>query len=156
MMDARSTPLPNGIRRAGADDVSNLHEVAWASFESQVAPHYTEAGVAEYRRFCSPEAIEERMSLGHHFWLVEAPQGATVAMAEVRAGHHLAMLFVQPGHCEHGTGSRLLDRLASEASEPLTVNASVNALGFYSKRGFEATGPERDEKGIRFVPMRAR
>jgi len=152
--DGSEAPRPLGIRRAGVHDVPELHALAWASFEAEVAPHYSDEGVSEYRQFSSAEAIEERMAKGHDFWLVESPDGVALAMAEVRDGIHLAMLFVQPGSCGQGTGSLLVDSLAARSALPMTVCASVNAVGFYSKRGFEVAGPEQDEAGIRFVPMR--
>ncbi|GAL35330.1 hypothetical protein JCM19240_3700 [Vibrio maritimus] len=38
----------------------------------------------------------------------------------------------------------------------VSLRSSVNAMSFYEKHGFVATGPESEFNGIRFVPMTLR
>jgi GNAT superfamily N-acetyltransferase len=77
-------------------------------------------------------------------------------MLHIHACTHISMLFVAPEHQGRGCGARLI-RAATEAGAlrpPLTVNASPNAVGFYTNLGFVPAGPEQASDGVRIQPMR--
>jgi GNAT superfamily N-acetyltransferase len=147
------------IRRATQEELPALGALAWASFEAKVVPWTSEEGIAEYRRFCTFEAMLSRLQEGNSFWLC-AVDGTTVAMAETRDGSHLVMLFVDPCAFGQGYGKALLqevlkqEQLAHGTSGEWTVSSSPNAVDFYAAAGFKSLGAEQIKNGLRFQPMR--
>lgn len=147
------------IRRATPDELPVVSALAWASFEAKIVPLTGTEGIAEYRRFCSIDAMAARHGEGNAFWLGEL-KGKLLAMAETREGSHLVMLFVEPGSLGIGIGKAMLDtvlkaeQLANGTSGAWTVSSSPNAVDFYAAAGFAPTGAEQIKNGIRFLPMR--
>ena len=79
------------------------------------------------------------------------------AFLEMRAGPHLALLFVDPALQRHGLGRRMLARalkLWPQAGvSQVTVNASPNAVEAYARLGFAPDGEVQTHNGITFQPM---
>ncbi len=69
-------------------------------------------------------------------------------------GFYIAQLYVLPEFQGRGIGSKLISEVkaASEASS-LQLKASLNAVGFYRKQGFEQTAEQQSINSITFVPM---
>jgi predicted GNAT family N-acyltransferase len=56
-----------------------------------------------------------------------------------------------------GVGNFILSHLlGSTGVAEVSLRSSVNAMSFYEKHGFVATGSESEFNGIRFVPMTLR
>jgi GNAT superfamily N-acetyltransferase len=71
---------------------------------------------------------------------------------------HLYHLFVAKGYQRGGLGGRLWQLLrddALRAGPPRCFKANVPrcAIAAYTRLGFKADGPVRNEKGVRFQPM---
>ncbi|MFW1558838.1 GNAT family N-acetyltransferase, partial [Vibrio parahaemolyticus] len=77
-----------------------------------------------------------------------------LGFAALRGGNYLTHLFVANSQQGSGLGRTLLNHLLNltDARE-VSLRSSVNAVGFYSRNGFVATGEEAEFNGIRFVPM---
>ncbi|MGF1771500.1 GNAT family N-acetyltransferase [Vibrio wakamikoensis] len=66
----------------------------------------------------------------------------------------LTHLFVSKQSQGTGVGHFILSHLLSSTDvAEASLRSSVNAMSFYEKHGFVATGPESEFNGIRFVPM---
>lgn len=76
-----------------------------------------------------------------------------VGVIALRHNHHLFHLFVAPDWQGRGLGRALWDAIQVPSSERYTVNASRNAVGFYMRLGFVATGPEQQGRGVAWTPM---
>ncbi|MGL1302105.1 GNAT family N-acetyltransferase [Vibrio parahaemolyticus] len=72
-------------------------------------------------------------------------------------GYYIAQLYVLPEFQGRGIGSKLVSEVkaASEVSS-LQLKASLNAVGFYRKLGFEQTAEQQSINSITFVPMELR
>lgn len=82
---------------------------------------------------------------------------ALVAYIAVGKKSHISQLFVAARQQRQGLGKLLIQFVEQQAKErnvsQLTVRASLNAVPFYKKCGFEATSPVQEVSGIRFQPM---
>jgi GNAT superfamily N-acetyltransferase len=89
-------------------------------------------------------------------YLVAEVAGELVGVAALRPPCHLFHLFVAQRWQGQGLGQRLFDALlqGSDTALPLTVNASLPAIGFYRRQGFELEGEVQSRDGIRFQAMR--
>ena len=133
-----------------------------ASFDEFIGPDYEgEEGIAEFRRFASPEALEGRAA-GDHLVRVATVDGTLAGMIEIRDRNHVALLFVDKAHQRRGIARGLLDTALADARaadpdvERVTVNSSRYGVAAYEKLGFRQTGPERAVNGIVFIPMAMR
>ena len=144
------------MRDSETDAVSKL---AIDCFIAQVAPHYGRQGIDTYTRYVAPDALVDRCSKGSDFLVAEA-HGVLVGMAELRGGSHLGMLFVADKHRRRGVGRALVRTVTRACAvrypdvHSITVNSAPNSVDAYIRYGFTRTGPEREQDGIRFVPMR--
>lgn len=129
-----------------------------ASFDEFIGPDYTDEGIAEFRGFVAPGALEARTG-EDHFIRVATVDGALAGMIEMRQNNHVALLFVDKAHQRRGIARGLLRaaladaRAAAPDLERVTVNSSRYGVPAYEKLGFRQTGPERAVNGIVFIPM---
>ncbi len=93
--------------------------------------------------------------LGTNSTAIKAEQnGEIVGFAALRNGNYLTHLFVAKHAQGQGTGRLLVDNLLETTNAAqISVRASINAMHFYIRYGFVATGTEGEVNGIRFVPM---
>jgi ribosomal protein S18 acetylase RimI-like enzyme len=70
---------------------------------------------------------------------------------------HILELFVLSDEQHRGIGRSLLDFAENRAKDfnisKMTVRASLNAVSFYQRCGFEPTSEAQEIRGIRFQPM---
>ncbi len=129
-----------------------------SSFDEFIGPGYTAEGIAEFRRFATPEALAARTA-EDHFVRVATVDGALAGMIEIRENNHVALLFVDKAHQQHGIARVLLQAALADARaadpdlERVTVNSSRHGVPACEKLGFRQTGPERAVNGIAFIPM---
>ena len=149
------------FRAMRAGESGAVSELILASFSEFIGPEYTKQGIAEFRKFVDPSALEARSS-DNHFVRVAEAKGVLVGMIEVRDNNHVALLFVDKGYQRHGVATSLLSlaledaRAAAPETERFTVNSSRYGVMAYEKLGFRQTGPERTVNGIAFIPMAMR
>ncbi|MDF4415071.1 GNAT family N-acetyltransferase [Vibrio parahaemolyticus] len=89
------------------------------------------------------------------FSSIKAVSGGEVrGFAALRGGNYLTHLFVANSQQGSGLGRTLLNYLLNQTdAREVSLRSSVNAVGFYNRNGFVATGEEAEFNGIRFVPM---
>ncbi len=121
--------------------------------EVDVLPWFNSQGQQEYKERVLPDLVttfdEDR------FLSIKAiSDGKLLGFAALRDGTYLTHLFVSQSSQGVGLGGQLLNFLlnATEAKE-VSLRSSINAVGFYERNGFVATGEEAEFNGIRFVPM---
>ena len=152
MLDAVSCRVLN------RDDMVRVSALILALFDEFIRPEYTQLGIDEFQKYVEPAAIEQRTK-ADHFALVAVAGDTPVGMIEIRQNNHVALLFVDKRYQRQGIGKALLGRALAEARTHntdlarVTVNSSRYGLPAYEKLGFRQTGPEREVKGIRFIPM---
>jgi GNAT superfamily N-acetyltransferase len=127
-------------------------------FNEFVAPHYSQEGVAEFKKFVNAEALADRLRAGNIFLLAESGQ-KIISIMEMRENRHIALLFVEKFHQRKGIAKEIIQRSIGICGQrkadlkKITVNSSPNAFGAYQKIGFQAVEGEKVKNGIRFVPM---
>ena len=108
------------IEQLTGDDYSEAQQQAWAS-------------VAE-----DEEQFGKRLAI--ELTLIATLENSPVGFASLKGADHIDMLYVHPATAGQGVASMLvvaLEKLAAgRGVNSLTVDASDNALEFFSKRGY--------------------
>ena len=139
-------------------DVDETMAVVKESFDTCVAPDYTEEGRELFARVVTCEYLRS-LPNRQGFTLVAKLGGHTVGMCAFRDGNHITLFFVRPKLHGQGIGRRLFDAAAERVrrnvpeATKLEVHSSPAAVPVYEALGFEVTGPEEVEGGMRYVPM---
>lgn len=142
------------LRLAEAVDLPAASALVCTTFLKNVAPLYKPEGIRVFLEYAAAEPWRERHVAGNKTWLA-VEEGRIVGAAHFRGEAHLSMLFVDPDRQRQGIGRRLLELATiTLPGREITVHASPNAVGAYQVFGFVSDGPEIEESGIRFVPMR--
>ena len=128
------------------------------SFDACVAPDYAPQGRDFFAQIVTAEYLRS-LPRREGFTLVAKLGGRTVGMCAFRARHHVTLFFVLPEFQGRGIGRRLFDaavervRSSIASVTKLEVHSSPVAVPVYQALGFSATGVEKVEDGIRYVPM---
>jgi putative acetyltransferase len=104
------------------DDYSEAQQEAWASIVD--------------------DEDEFGKRLGSQLTLIATLENSPVGFASLKGADHIDMVYVHPGVGGQGVASMLVEALEKLAggrgAKSLTVDASDNALEFFSKRGYVA------------------
>ena len=116
-------------------------------------------GQAAFKRYISPEAMEQRVQMGYIHELVYV-SGVLAGVIETRGADRISMLYIHPGYVNKGLGSRLIARAASRCSKiapqmkQLTVYATDDTVDFYERVGFVRSGVRKESGGIFSTPYK--
>ena len=137
----QALPKP-ALRPFLAADMPVLAAIFVASVEELTGDDYNEAQQQAWAGIANDEEQFSKRLAGA-LTLIATLQSSPVGFATLKGVDHIDMLYVHPGAVGQGVGSMLceaLEKLAGgRGAKSLTVNASDNALEFYSKRGYVAT-----------------
>lgn len=126
-------------------------------FSQFVAPSCSPEGVSEFYAHAEPMAMSHRNNEGSLF-LVAVSSDNLVGIIEVRDNRHISLLFVDPAYHQQGIAKSLISEAQyiclqrDPALTQITVKSSPYAAMIYQRMGFEPTGPEEEQNGIRFHP----
>jgi GNAT superfamily N-acetyltransferase len=147
------------IRSLRPNEVSVAADLVGRVFMQSIAPLYDEQGIREFLSYSSPDSLERRLRENLALLVAVDAAEAIVGVVGFRDDRHISLLFVEGEDQRRGIGGRLIAAAVEACKEAdpsitaITVNASPNSVGAYEKYGFDATGPEQEKNGIRFVPM---
>jgi putative acetyltransferase len=136
----QALPKP-ALRPFLAEDAPVLAAIFAASIEELTGEDYSEA---QQQAWASAAGDEEQFGkrLASELTLVATLQNSPVGFASLKGADHIDMLYVHPSAAGQGVGSMLseaLEKLAGgRGAKSLTVDASDNAEGFFSRRGYVA------------------
>ena len=153
-----NAPLDPLIRPLEREEIADATALIRETFLAEVAPLFSDEGIATFLSFVDEEALAGRLASGHRFF-VAVRKGRRTGVAELTPSGHLALLFVDLSDSRRGTGRALVGAIREVVlslparPEAITVNASPNAAAFYRRQGFVASGEEREQQGIRYRPM---
>jgi putative acetyltransferase len=134
----QALPKP-ALRPYLAADAPILAAIFVAAIEQLTAEDYSEA---QQQAWASAADDEEQFGkrLAGELTLIATLQNSPVGFAALKGADHIDMLYVHPGAVGQGVASMLceaLEKLAGgRGATSLTVDASDNAEGFFSKRGY--------------------
>lgn len=153
-MHTKTTITPVADRQ-----LSDALSLVWRVFLEFEAPVCSDEGVAEFRRFIEPDAIEKRLRDGELAMWVYREAGAIRGVIALRPPCHICLLFVDSRYHRRGIARALFEHMCAHTREntphaEMTVNSSPYAAGFYRRMGFSDTDSEQTVNGIRFMPMK--
>lgn len=147
------------VRCAYREEWEDAISLAWSTFMKFEAADYTPRGVKSFWEFITDPVLQRMFAMGAYQLFVAIDKGKIVGMISLRNETHISLLFVDAAYHKQGIGRALISYLCryvdrEEGHHSVTVNAAPYALGFYHKLGFEDTGAEESNDGIRFTPMK--
>jgi putative acetyltransferase len=140
-MMGQALPKP-ALRPLLPVDVPVLAAIFVAAVEELTGDDY---GEAQQQAWASAADDEEAFGkrLAGQLTLVATLQNSPVGFASLRGADHIDLLYVHPSAAGQGVASMLCDALeklaGARGAKSLSVDASDNALEFFSKRGYVAT-----------------
>lgn len=141
------------IRPAHLDDLPAISAVCLAAFNAAVAPTLGADGIATFASVATADAFGVRLQGDNHILVAELGDHI-VGVIELKAGRHLAMLFVDPACQGQGIGHALFEAVLPQVREPvLTVRASLNAVPTYLRYGFVLDGDVGKFNGLVYQQM---
>ena len=136
------------IRPFHPDDGQALADIDSAAVASIDAAYYDAATLAQWAARKRPESYAAYVAQGFAHLVAEIGARAVgfVAFgADQNGDGRIPALFVEPSSQGHDIGTRLLEQaetvLFEEGKRRITVDATLNARGFYASRGYVETGP---------------
>jgi putative acetyltransferase len=130
-------------RLAMRKDTSRLHDIRRRSILELAPPTMPAAAARAWAAQHTPVRMEQKLR-ELEVWVAELDGGA-VGWGAIR-GDLLESLYVAPESAGQGVGAGLLDLLEGLMRErgfpSVRLEASLNARGFYLRRGYRAAGPQ--------------
>ncbi len=116
-------------------------------------------GAEHFLQMITPAGLVAFMAQPNINSLLGEDEDIFCGVVAVRNNSHLQHLYVVPKFQGRGIGKYLWETARDQAiaagnNGEFTVNASLNAVPFYSRMGFEATGDVSLTGGLRFQPMK--
>lgn len=133
------------------EELGTVCDMVLRIFTEHIAPLVPVKGQASFAQYMTSAALERRLKRGHFVILAMVDEDHIVGMIEIREHKHIASLFVETDFQKQGIAKKLIDEALvycfrkNPKLKELTVNASVNALGFYEKLGFKAYDEPNNE-----------
>jgi putative acetyltransferase len=130
-----------GLRPFLSEDTPVLASIFAAAVEQLTGDDYNEA---QQQAWASVVDDEDEFSkrLAGQLTLIATLQNSPVGFASLKGADHIDMVYVHPGAAGQGVASMLIEALEKLAggrgAKSLNVDASDNALEFFSKRGYVA------------------
>jgi putative acetyltransferase len=136
----QALPKP-ALRPFLAEDTPVLAAIFAASIEELTGDDYSEAQQQAWASAADDEAKFGKR-LASQLTLVATLQKSPVGFASLKGPDHIDLLYVHPSAVGQGVAALLCEALekiaGSRGAKSLSVDASDNALEFFSKRGYVA------------------
>jgi len=139
-------------------DITSAHDLVMKEFDAFIGKGYSSEGCENFRKLITPEYIA-KLPERNGFSLVAKYQERVIGLFSMRDVNFITLFFVDREFHNKGIGKRLFFAAKSiilkknKCIEKLEVHASPYAEKIYYALGFIKTGDEKEEAGIRFVPM---
>jgi putative acetyltransferase len=148
------------VRRATLSDAVAMAELFHDTVRTVNCRDYQPAQVNAWAGE-SPDPGKWRDRLATRTTFVAERGGSVVGFAELKAEGYLDALYVHARHQRKGIATALLKRVEHEAGQLgidiLATDASITALAFFTKLGFETVeARDVEHRGVRFRNYRMR
>jgi GNAT superfamily N-acetyltransferase len=116
-------------------------------------------GAEHFLQMITPAGITSLMAQPNINYLLGEDDGVFCGVVAVRNNSHLQHLYIAPSFQGRGVGKYLWETARDQAvaagnEGQFTVNASLNAVPFYLRMGFEVAEDVTLMGGLRFQPMK--
>jgi predicted GNAT family N-acyltransferase len=144
------------LMNTGEED--HVYGLIMSVFQEYVAPTYSQTGIETFLGMLTLEFLEETSS--EKFMVVAEHESQVVGILKMISISHIALLFVDSRFQGQGIGKGLIRfgigkcLSMNPGIKAVTVSSSQNSISFYENVGFVKIGDEKDENGMRFIPMR--
>ena len=146
----------NALQILELNDPTDALKVAQQATEQFVLPTFSEEGRKVFPAILARDVVAGFSDPEVEVFGIRADQ-SLIGYVAIARKTHISQLFVVSTKQQKGIGQSLLDFVEQRARESgvshLTVRASLNAVAFYEKCGFEITTAPQEKTGIRFQPM---
>jgi len=136
----QTLPRP-ALRPFLREDTPVLAAIFTAAIEELTGEDYSEAQQEAWASVADDEE-EFGRHLASELTLIATLQNSPVGFASLKGADHIDFVYVHPAAAGQGVASMLVEALEKLAggrgAKSLTVDASDNALEFFSKRGYVA------------------
>lgn len=145
------------VRLMKAGEEESVFSLVLQVFGDFVAPEYSHQGAATFLNMISIDFFKENNS--EKFTIVAEHKNRLVAMMSVIQCRHIALLFVDSDYQKKGIGRQLIQfgirkcLEYSPATNVISVSSTPNAQSFYERAGFVKKGEEKNENGMKYIPM---
>lgn len=106
---------------------------------------------------CPPELEYEHEDISHHFLaIVDGEPAGACRWRRTENGYKLERFAVLKTFRGFGIGGELVKAVLTDLpadADYIYLNSQTHAIPFYEKLGFEASGPEFEEAGIKHYKM---
>ena len=140
------------VRKATANDVQRLYDIHMAALREICSKSYNNDEIEALCKGKNPEGYLERIDN-----INVGEQGGEV-VGWCHAGEGCIWgLFVDPRYIKMGAGRSLISQILNELQDDngeVTIEATLNAVGFYQKMGFEETGDGFTERSGRQIAIK--
>jgi putative acetyltransferase len=130
-----------GLRPFLKEDTPVLASIFAAAVEQLTGDDYNEAQQEAWASVVDDED-EFGRRVASQLTLIATLQNSPVGFASLKGADHIDMVYVHPAAAGQGVASMLIEALEKLAggrgAKSLTVDASDNALEFFSRRGYVA------------------
>ena len=145
-------------RKTTASDAEKISELIYSLMHLFFAEPDGK-GADHFLQTSAPAGLAAFMAQPNINYLLGEDDGVFCGVVAVRNNSHLQHLYVAPSFQGRGVGKYLWETARDQAiaagnNGEFTVNASLNAIPFYKRMGFEATGDVSLTGGLRFQPMK--
>jgi GNAT superfamily N-acetyltransferase len=145
-------------RKATASNAEKISELIYSVMHLFFAEPDGQ-GAEHFLQMSTPAGLAAFMVQPNINYLLGEDDGVFCGVVAVRNHSHLLHLYVVPSFQGRGVGKYLWETVRDQAvsagnSGEFTVNASLNAVPFYKRMGFEVTGDVSLAGGLRFQPMK--
>ena len=140
------------------DEIEEVCILIMRVFNEFVAPEYSELGNKNFADYVNPDQYRKRF-VEDNFTFVAVESDRIIGMVEFRANSHLSLMFVDKEWQGKGISRKLFELglnkcLKNETGiKKISVHSSLYAIPMYEAMGFQKTGEEILEDGIRYIPM---
>ncbi|KAF7771255.1 hypothetical protein PCIT_a4322 [Pseudoalteromonas citrea] len=141
------------VRKVQEKDLVQVNLICIRSFEASIAGSLGCEGITTFIEIAKSSAFLKRMQQDNTILVAEDKQ-RIVAVIELKAGHHIAMFFVDPDFQNKGVGRALFNAILPHVrTDILTVSASLSSIDIYKKYGFKYAGEVGESAGLVYQPM---
>lgn len=149
------------IRPATADDVPQLSALHRRSIRALCGSDYSPGQIDAWTQIITDDAYAKLLAMPAVVALVDASQEEILGIGVATpAGGLVNAIYVDPTHARRGVGRALLSALEDELRvrgvTEVRLNATINAVGFYTAAGYRDDGDAVNElpSGVK-LPCRA-
>jgi GNAT superfamily N-acetyltransferase len=145
-------------RKATGSDAEKISELIYSLMHLFFAEPDGK-GAEHFLQMSTPAGLIAFMAQSNINYLLGESDGVFCGVVAVRDNIHLQHLYVAPSFQGRGVGKFLWETARDQAvaagnSDEFTVNASLNAVPFYKRMGFEAVGDVSLRGGLKFQAMK--